>query len=77
MRYTKTLNIWQLTPAQIAALPIGQWVTTTTPEDKTAKGIFLGVKESGSVVVAWYMNAKSNDYRDYIKTLRQWARSTK
>jgi hypothetical protein len=74
MKYTKTVNIWALQPSQIAALPVGQWVSTDDHHDKTSKGIFLGVKPSGVVVVAWYMNAKSRGYRSYIQALRHYAR---
>ena len=47
------------------------WVYTG---DRASKGIFLGVKRSGVVVVAWYGNAKSRvDYRDYLRSLRDYA----
>jgi len=68
MKYTKTVNIWNTNPA---TLQVGQWVTAGT--DPTSKGIYLGVKPSGSVVVAWYHNAKSNQYKSYIRTLRNYA----
>jgi hypothetical protein len=72
MRYTKTVNIWNTAPE---SLQVGQWVTAGT--DPTSKGIYLGVKPSGSVVVAWYMNAKGQkNFRQYIQTLRHYARGT-
>jgi hypothetical protein len=76
MKYTKTQNIHAMTSKQIASLPIGQWVCTTSDTtDKTSKGIFLGVKPSGTVVVAWYMNAKGQkSFRQYVQTLRNYAR---
>jgi hypothetical protein len=77
MRYQPTLNIHNLTQGEIKRLHPGQWVTTTHPSDKAAKGIYLGVKASGSVVVAWYMNARGHrgglTFRGYVKTLRQYA----
>lgn len=75
MKYIKTQNIHALSTKQIAALPIGQWVCTTSDAtDKTSKGIFLGVKPSGVVVVAWYMNAKGRDsFRGYVRALRDYA----
>jgi hypothetical protein len=75
MRYTKTQCIHAMTDKQIAALPIGQWVSTTTTPTKGSKGIFLGVKPSGTVVVAWYMNAKGQkSFRQYVQALRHYAR---
>lgn len=68
MKYTKTVNIWDTPPTK---LQIGQWVTAGTDPD--SKGIYLGVKPSGSVVVAWYHNAKRNQYKSYIRTLRNYA----
>ena len=72
--YRKTINIETLSHAEIAALRPGQWVTTSNDNsDKTRKGIFLGVKASGSVVVAWYMNAKQRNYKSYVRALRNYA----
>jgi hypothetical protein len=49
----------------------GQWVYAG---DKSNKGIFLGIKKSGTVVVAWYGNAKNAKcFREYIKTLHTYA----
>ncbi len=74
MKYTKTQNIYTLSTEQVAALPVGQWVTTADAADKTSKGIFLGVRKSGVVVVAWYMNAKSqSSFRGYVRALRNYA----
>jgi hypothetical protein len=75
MRYTKTQCIHAMTDKQIAALPVGQWVSTTQESTNGSKGIFLGVKPSGTVVVAWYMNAKNqNSFRQYVQALRHYAR---
>jgi hypothetical protein len=72
MKYQKTVNIWNTAPE---SLQVGQWVTAGS--DPTSKGIYLGVKPSGSVVVAWYMNAKGQrSFRKYIQTLRHYARGT-
>ena len=71
-KYVPSLNIWNMTESAIAALPIGQWVYAGKPEDK---GIFLGVKPSGSVVVAWYQNAISRaSFRAYVNVLRKYAK---
>jgi len=68
MRYQPTLDIWNLTTDQRARLQPGQWVTAGGN-----KGIYLGTKPSGTEVVAWYGNAKARQYRDYIRTLRNYA----
>jgi hypothetical protein len=74
MKFKDTVNIHNLTHAQRSVLPIGQWVSTTnnvtTPEDR---GVFLGVKANGTVVVAWYGNAKGHTYYEYIRKLRAYA----
>lgn len=72
--YKKTIDIWALSTSQIAALTPGQWVKAGQYGDK---GRFHGVKKSGSVVVAWYHNAKnSGDYNKYNKTLYTYAQVT-
>lgn len=74
MKYQPTVNIYSLTDAQISALQIGQWVATTDQIiNRNERGIYLGTKPSGTVVVAWYGNAKGNNYRAYIRTLRNYA----
>lgn len=72
-KFTKAVNIWALTPDQTKALPIGQWVYADVPKDK---GRFLGVKPSGTVVVAWLGNARNaEDYKAYMRTCRDYART--
>jgi hypothetical protein len=74
MRYQPTINIHRLTDTQRAALQVGQWVATTDQvTSPTERGVYLGTKPSGTVVVAWYGNAKGNNYRAYIRTLRNYA----
>jgi len=71
MKYQAAFNVWDMPAAFYKHIQIGQWVYAG---DKQNKGIFLGIKESGSVVVAWYGNAKSkSSYREYIKALREYA----
>jgi hypothetical protein len=73
MKYIKSPNIWEMNSAAIRRLQPGQWVYAG---DEATRGQFLGVvKPSGTVVVAWYENAKnSKDYRRYVWTLRHYAR---
>ena len=70
MKFTKSLDIWALTPSQISLLQPGQWVYAG---HRTDKGRYFGVKPSGSVVVAWYGNTRKGARRDYYRTLRNYA----
>ena len=73
MRYQKAVNIWKISDSEIKKLQGGQWVYG---DDVKNKGMFLGVKQSGTVVVAWLGNAsKQNNYKGYIKALSQYARA--
>jgi hypothetical protein len=74
MKYTKSIDIWNLGAEQVAALQVGQWVYAGTNE-AMSRGRYLGVKPSGSVVVAWHGNAKSRaKYWDYQRALLNYAR---
>ena len=71
MRYVKAVNIWALSEAEIRLLQPGQWVYAGTPDNK---GQFWGVRTHGTVVVAWYQNAKRHrDYHAYMKAVRDYA----
>jgi hypothetical protein len=71
MKYQKALNIWNMSDSERAKLQPGQWIYAG---DKSNKGIFLGVKASGSVVCAWYENVKcAREYKAYIRILRNYA----
>ena len=73
MRYTKPVNIWALSDIEIAMLQPGQWVYAGTSDNK---GQFWGIGTRGTVVVAWYHNAKnSGNYKNYNKTLSMYAKS--
>lgn len=66
------IDIWKLSDAETKKLPPGQWVHAG---EKSNKGMFLGVKESGTVVVAWLQNAKnSRNYNAYISSCRRYAK---
>jgi hypothetical protein len=68
--YQKTIDIWKLTHTQIAQLKAGQWVNAGGN-----LGRFWGVKPSGTVVVAWYHNAKnSGDFNQYNRILFNYAK---
>lgn len=45
--------------------------------DKSNRGRFLGVRGSGTVVVAWQRNVEAqSDRLGYIKTLRDYAKGS-
>lgn len=70
MRFTKTVNIWNLSPAERAKLQIGQWVETG---EGGQRGRFYG--EGSSTVVAFVSNAKaSRDYRGYMSTIHNYGK---
>ncbi len=73
MSYTKTVNIWAMSDAEIATLRPGQWVKAGENGDR---GQFWGITKTKSVVVAWYHNAKnSSSYKNYNKNLHKYAQS--
>jgi hypothetical protein len=72
MKFCTSFNVWETPTDLLKHAQAGQWVYAGTKENK---GIFLGVKKSGTVVVAWYGNAKNHkDFKGYIKTLRAYAK---
>ena len=73
MKFQASFDIWAVPAALYPHLQPGQWVYAGSPSNK---GIFLGVKPSGTVVCAWYQNAKSHgkgQFKSYVKTLRKYA----
>jgi hypothetical protein len=72
MLYQKAIDIWTISDTEIKKLQAGQWVYGS---DIKNKGMYLGMKKSGTIVVAWLGNAsKQNNYRGYIKALSNYAR---
>jgi hypothetical protein len=69
-RFTKTVDIWALTPEQRATLQPGQWVRAGDRMD-AARGRFWG-ERTASTVVAWQDNAKGRGW-SYHRSLRQYA----
>jgi hypothetical protein len=71
MKYQPAFNVWAMPDAFYKHIQTGQWVYAGSKDNK---GIFLGVRKSGTVVVAWYHNAKSHkSFREYVKTLHHYA----
>lgn len=73
MRYTPPQNIWNMSETQMRLMQPGQWVYAGSAADK---GMFMGVKPSGSVVVAWRNNIANHGRNRlaYIRSLRQYAK---
>lgn len=72
MKFTSSFDIWSVPVDLLKHAQPGQWVYAG---NKDNKGRFLGVKASGSVVVAWHGNTKSRtDKAGYIKALRAYAK---
>jgi hypothetical protein len=73
MQYTKPVDVWN-SKTDLNKLQAGQWVYAGEPNNT---GRFLGVKKSGTVVVAWQGNI-FNQGRGrriaYIQALRQFAK---
>lgn len=73
-RFQKTVNIWD-EKVDLSTLQRGQWVQAGENGDR---GIFGGVTKGGSVIVAWYRNAKlkrAGGYRGYIHALVEYSRT--
>jgi hypothetical protein len=74
MKYSAPVNAHAVTTETLAKLQPGQWVYAG---DRSAMGRFLGVKRSGTVVVAWLGNERSKgSYSarlEYIRNLRNFA----
>jgi hypothetical protein len=72
MKFTHAFDIWSVPVDLLKHAQPGQWVYAG---NKTDKGRFLGVKASGTVVVAWEGNTQRHaDKAGYIKTLRAYAK---
>jgi hypothetical protein len=73
MKFTHAFDIWSVPVDLLKHAQPGQWVYAGNKADK---GRFLGVKRSGTVVVAWQGNTQRHaDKAGYIKTLRSYAKA--
>ena len=73
MRYIQAFNIWNIPQELIQYIQPGQWIYAG---DKSNKGIYQGIKSNGIIVVAWQGNINNKpNKREYIKTLRDYAKS--
>lgn len=69
MRYSKAINIWDLSDSERANLQIGQWVYAG---DKSNMGRFYG--QGRSTVVAWLNNGKGR-WSGYCKAIYDYGRT--
>lgn len=73
MKFTSAFDIWAIPSPLLKHIQPGQWVYAGTQDNK---GRFLGVKASGTVVVAWQGNTQRHaDKAGYIKALRSYAKA--
>jgi len=73
MKFTHAFDIWSVPVDLLKHAQPGQWVYAGNKADK---GRFLGVKKSGTVVVAWQGNtARQADKAGYLRTLRAYAKA--
>lgn len=72
MKYQSMFDIWAVPTDLLKHVQAGQMVYAG---NKSSKGRFLGVRKSGSIVVAWQDNVQSHsDKLGYIKSLRNYAK---
>ena len=72
MKYQSIFDIWAVPVDLLKHVQAGQMVYAGT---KSTRGRFLGVRKSGSIVVAWQGNVQSHsDKLGYIKSLRNYAK---
>ena len=74
MKYSKVVNIGNMSETEMRKLQPGQWVKTSDSDVGLSLGRFWGVKPSGTVVVAWAGNARGHStYWEYQNALRHYA----
>jgi hypothetical protein len=72
MKYQSIFDIWAVPVDLLKHVQAGQMVYAG---NKANRGRFLGVRRSGSIVVAWQGNVQSHsDKLGYIKSLRNYAK---
>ena len=65
-------DIWAVPVDLLKHVQVGQIIYAG---DRSNRGRFLGVRRSGSIVVAWQGNIQAHSNKlGYIKTLRQYAK---
>jgi hypothetical protein len=74
MKYQSIFNVWDIPADLLKHVQAGQMVYAG---DRSNRGRFLGVRGSGTIVVAWQRNVEAqSDRRGYLKTLREYAKGS-
>jgi hypothetical protein len=74
MKYQSIFDIWAVPVDLLNHVQAGQMVYAG---DKSNRGRFLGVRKSGTIVVAWQRNVEAqSDRMGYLKTLREYAKGS-
>ena len=72
MKYQSIFDIWAVPVDLLKHVQAGQMVFAG---DRSNRGRFLGVRGSGTIVVAWQRNVEAQkDRMGYLKTLRTYAK---
>lgn len=72
MKYQSMFDIWAVPADLLKHVQAGQMVYAG---NKANRGRFLGVRKSGTIVVAWQGNVQNHsDNLGYIKSLRNYAK---
>lgn len=73
MKNSKMINVWNTSEVILATLKPGVRVYAG---DKSNRGIWCGIKKSGTQVVAWEGNIKGRkDKVSYVKRLMEYAKT--
>ena len=72
MRYTKAIDIWNVTDEDRSNIQVGQWIYAGTPE---TKGRFYG--QGRSTVVAWLNNGRRIGWKSYCASLLDYGRTVR
>lgn len=74
MKYQSMFNVWDIPADLLKHVQAGQMVYAG---DRSNRGRFLGVRGSGTIVVAWQRNVEAqSDRLGYLKTLRDYAKGS-
>jgi hypothetical protein len=72
MLFIKSFDVWSTSAKVLKTMQPGQHVYAG---DVSQKGIYCGIKKSGTIVVAWRHNIQSrNDKKGYVRSLINYAK---
>ncbi len=77
MKFTKAFDVWSTAPDILKTMQTGQHVYAGCV---TQKGIYIGTKPSGVIVVAWFDNIRKyakHDKKAYIRTLINYSKGAR